>query len=405
VRTHRPIHIATVFGSDNARFAKAFAGRGSCVCVLRPGYEADFQRVAEDPVVRQNPRIVFARNATSPWASSNVRRGNMQALPEKVKQEWLRLRTISPVSDGEAPSVVSLYVRNEGDWAIQPWAHLPGTNLARVHHAYQTFLKGLVNALEQAFSRGRRLEGGPDVRIFTLDLHNQKVTFQRIAESNPVISLDPCLSGAAVMEVSRCFEPLSRGDPVFVARPGADPIAAQLERLSNTSYVLFDDDTFSGHTKDYVQRLVETRCTVKKFVTLCDADGPLDRKKPDYPPRLNLVDCRDFLAGVHEAGLVIKLPDGSLCRAPYTLPYVRPHYHASVYVSQEISFSRHIWELNRQFFSSVGAKLHISDMFPAFRRLCEVQGFPRSTTMEAFCDWHLDHLNASSGENLEAHGR
>jgi NAD+ synthetase len=398
VRTHRPIHVALVFGSDNARFAKAFAGRGSCVCVLRPGYEADFQRVAEDLVVRQNPRIVFTRNATSPWASSNVRCGNVQALPEKVKEEWLRLRTINSVNDGQAPGVVSLYVRNEGDWAIQPWVHLPGIDSARIHHAYQTFLEGLVNALEEAFSRGRSLEGGPHARIFTLDLHNQKAIFQGIAESNPIISLDPCLSGGASMEVSRCFEPLSRGDPVFVARPGAEPITAQLQRLSNKSYVLFDDDTFSGRTRDYVQRLVETRCTVERFVTLCGADGPLaiDGKKLNYPPRLNLVDCRDFLVGAREAGLVMKLPDGSLCRAPYMLPYVRPHYQASVFVSEEINFSRRVWELNRQFFSSVGAKLHISDMSPAFRRLCEVQSFPSSTTMEALCDWHLDHLSASS---------
>lgn len=401
VRTHRPIHVAFVCGSDNARFAKAFAGRGSCICVLRPGYEAEFKRVAEDPAVRPNPRIVFTRNATSPWASSNVRSGNIQALPEEVKHEWLRLRAINPDSDSQAPGVVSLYVRNEGDWAVQPWEHLQGMNPIRLHQAYQNFSKGLVTALEESVLRGRTLECGPEVQSFTLDLHNQNTIFQGIADSSPIISLDPCLPGAVNMEVSRCFEPLSRVDPGFVARPGAAPIATQLERLENTSYILFDDDTFSGHTRDYVRALVESRCTVAKFVTLCDASGPLSaspdgKQKSEYPPRLNLVDCRDFLVGAREAGLVMRLPDGSLCRAPYMLPYVRPHYQASVFLSQEIEFSRRVWGLNKRFFEEVGIRLKVLDMGSAFQRLCELQSFPGEVTMEELCDWHLEHLNASS---------
>jgi NAD+ synthetase len=401
VRTHRPIHIAFVCGSDNARFAKAFAGRGSCVCVLRPGYEAEFKRIAEDPVVQQNPRIVFTPNVTSPWTSSNVRRGDIQALPEEVKDEWLRLRTINHGRDVQTQGVVSLYVRNEGDWAVQSWEHLPGMDPTRLHQAYQTFSKGLVTALEESFSRGRKLEGGPDVQSFTLDLDNQKRIFQGIADSSPIISLDPCLPGAVNMEVSRCFEPLSRVDPGFVARPGAEPIATQLERLENTSYILFDDDTFTGHTRDYVRALVESRCRVAKFATLCDASGPLSaspegKKKSDYPPRLNHVDCRDFLVGAREAGLVVRLPDGSLCRAPYMLPYVRPHYQASVYLSEEIEFSRRVWGLNRRFFEDLGATLRVLDMGGAFRRLCEVQSFSGEMTMEELCDWHLEYLNTSS---------
>jgi nicotinic acid mononucleotide adenylyltransferase len=401
LHTHRPIHVAFVCGSDNARFAKAFTGRGSCICVLRPGFETEFKRVAEDPLVRQNPRIVFTRNATSPWASSNVRRGNTQALPEEVKHEWLRLRTINPSINHQVSGVVSLYIRNEGDWAVQPWEHLPGMDLTRLHHAYQTFSMGLVTAFEESFCRGRKLEGGPEVQCFSLDLHRQKTIFRGIAESSPIISLDPCLPGAVNMEVSRCFKPLSKESPDFVARPGAEPIATQLERLENTSYVLFDDDTFTGHTRDYVRGLVESRCTVSKFVTLCDASGPLsgspvEKEKSDYPRRLNLVDCRDFLVGAREAGLVMRLPDGSLCRGPYMLPYVRPHYQASVFLSEEIEFSRRVWGLNRRFFEEVGVKLRVLDMDSAFRTLCEVQTFPREMTMEELCDWHLKHLNASS---------
>jgi hypothetical protein len=109
---------------------------------------------------------------------------------------------------------------------------------------------------------------------------------------------------------------------------------------------------------------------------------------------------KPIFVNIRKAGWVMKLPDGLLCRAPYMLPYVRPHYQASVFVSEEINFSRRVWKLNRQFFLLVGVKLHISDMSPAFRRLCEVQSFPSSTTMEALCDWHLDHLSASSRQTV-----
>lgn len=392
LRTHRPIQVAFVFGSDNAGFSKSFLGRGSCVCVLRPGYEKYLEKIAQNPVVRRNPRIMFSRNITSPWASSNVRRGDMQGLTKEVKEEWIRLRTSNLISDSQGPDIMNIYVRSEGNWAVQPWAELPSVDGLRIGRAYEVFQKGLIAALEQSFQQGRKLEGGSQVRIVSLDLNSQKTIFQGFAESSPIISLDPCLPSTANISVSRCFQPLSRRDPAFVARPGADSLTTQLDRLTNKSYVLFDDDTFTGHTISYVRRLIETKCTVEKFLTLCDANGPQGGSTSDQAPRLNLVDCRDFLVGAREAGLVMKLPDGSLCRAPYVLPYVRPHYHVSVFVSEEINFSRAVWQLNKQFFSSIGMEMHISDMAPAFRTLCEVQGFDASTAMDTFCDWHLRHL-------------
>lgn len=111
------------------------------------------------------------------------------------------------------------------------------------------------------------------------------------------------------------------------------------------------------------------------------------------PPRLNHVDCRDFLIGAREAGLVIKLPDGTLCRAPYILPYVRPYYHVSVYVSEEMKFSTRVWELNKRFFETVGhGRLRIRDCGHAARRLYEALGFDTDLTMVELCGWHLERL-------------
>ncbi|KAH8648806.1 hypothetical protein BGZ60DRAFT_534943 [Tricladium varicosporioides] len=393
VRTHRPIQVAFVFGSDNAGFSKAFVGRGASVCVCRPGYEANLLRVTQDPAVRRNPRVMFAHTQTLPWASTDVRRGNLQGLPEEVKEEWIRLRTLSISSQIQAPEAVSLYVRNEHDWPVQPWIDRQDMDPTLIGSAYQAFVEGLSRALEQTFSRDRERSGGPLVGIVTLDLNNQRKIFQGLiaSSSTPIISLDPCLPTASSMAISRCFKPLSRGNPEFIARPGADPLLTQLDCLTHPSYVLFDDDIFSGQTSNFVRHLVETKCRVENFITLCDVNGPLGTEVPPAP-RLNLVDCRDFLVGARDAGLVLELPNGLICRAPYSLPYVRPHYHASIPVTEEISFSKRVWELNKIFFEEIGGKLCVQDMSEPFWKLCEFQGFDRGMDMGTLCDWHLNRL-------------
>ena len=394
VRTHRPIQVVYVFGSDNARFAATFVGRGSCICVLRPGYEEELESVAAYPAVRTNPRIMFSRTATSPSASTNVRQGDVEALPDSVRQEWLRLRSIKPVNHAESIGAVNLYVRNEGDWAVRPWAELPGMDSARVYQAYQSFSAELHDALDQAFTRARQLEGGPRVHITPLDLRKQTALFQTLAATTSIISLDPCLTGHHNLAISRCFAPLSGANPTFVARPGAPPLNTQLARIPNASFVLFDDDSFSGRTAAHVRRLLASHCTVERFVNLCDTNGPLGaQQQSEHRPRLNLLDCRDFLAGAREAGIVLSLPDGALGRAPYVLPYVRPYHRASVPVGEEIAFSRHVWELNMQFFAAVGATLRVEHMSPAFRSLCLVQGFEEAMTMMELCQWHVRQLS------------
>jgi NAD+ synthetase len=398
VRTHRPIRVAYVFGSDNANFVKAFVGRGSCVCVLRPGYEEDLKTAAAHPSVRINPHIMFSRRATPPWASTDVRRGDLKPLPDVVKPEWLRLRSAMAGNHTESDGAVSLYVRNEGDWAVQPWAELPGVNSACVYQAYRSFSVGLHAALEQAFAQ--KLNSGPRVHVVPLHLREQAALFQTLAVTAPIISLDPCLPGTHNLAISRCYAPLSgNADPVFVARPGSPPLETQLACIpTDGKYVLFDDDSFSGRTAAHARGLLVPHCHVEKLVTLCDASGPLKalqqqgKVEAGHRPRLNLVDCRDFLAGAREAGLVLSLPNGTIGRAPYVLPYVRPYHRVSVPAGEEIEFSRRVWELNMQFFSTAGPALRVANVSFAYHELCLAQGFEETMTMVELCQWHIRQL-------------
>ena len=57
---HPTIDVVYVCGGDNARFALAFAERGGCVVVGRPGSEAIVERWRSDPRVAGNRRIAWA---------------------------------------------------------------------------------------------------------------------------------------------------------------------------------------------------------------------------------------------------------------------------------------------------------------------------------------------------------
>ncbi|KAF2194051.1 hypothetical protein K469DRAFT_709547 [Zopfia rhizophila CBS 207.26] len=395
IRSHRPIEVVYVCGSDNARFALSFVGRGSCVCILRPGSEDVFNETRAHPAIRRNPRITFCPNATPRSASRLIRNGKLDALPEGIGENYLRFRKINDGIQRSADTpLVNFYMRMEGNWAVEHLASLLSVDASQVYRAYEEFCEGLVKTFEKLFDKYHTSRGGPTVRIVLLCLDEQRSLFRVLGEESAILSLDPCLPSSLNIEISRCSEPLGASNrSEYVARPGADPLEVQLDRIPNRSFILFDDDSFTGRTATHVQRLLKTRCKVEKFLTLCNANGPLNAQASLSPPRLDLIDCRDFLCGAREAGLVLRLPDGSLGRAPYVLPYVRPHHRASVPLEAELEFSRRVWELNKKFFASVGSVLRVSDMSPAFQSLCTTVGFGLDTTMEEHCAWHLKHFH------------
>src|SRR6202012_1319205 len=125
--------------------------------------------------------------------------------------------------------------------------------------------------------------------------------------------------------------------------------------------VLFDDDAATGGTECAARELLDggqetARTVVARFVALGGPGDVLDGEDPEHQEeagrkrrrRLDLVDCRDFLLGAREGGLVVRMPPFSsssssthsdddnndnndndrLCRVPYALPFVRPAYRA-----------------------------------------------------------------------------
>jgi nicotinic acid mononucleotide adenylyltransferase len=390
LHTHRPIHVIYVYGSDHARFAQAFVCRGSCICVLREGSDAPFTKFSANPYLRSSLRIMFCRNSTLPLSSTSVRRGDTSALPDVVKPDWQRVQSARANMPIGVSKPLNLYIRDEGSWAVRPWIHHGDCGSGNVTEAYAIFSAGLQKTFAKSFSSVQ-----PPVELVMLPLEMQRKIYDESFTDSQVISLDPCLPSTANLQISRYYKPFSIKSHQYGPRPGAPTLETQINDIRPGTYDLFDDDCFSGQTAKFAIAQLSPRCVIRSFRSLCDSDGPLslDRENRSHRLRLNNVDCRDFLVGSREGGLVLQLPDDSICRAPYVLPYVSPHNRASIPVAAEIEFSRDVWRLNKDFFASLEKTLLIKDMSPAFQRLCSSLRFGADDGMVDLCNWHIEKLN------------
>lgn len=391
VPCHRPIHVVYVFGGDNARFVRTFLERGACVAVNRPGYEDRVAELRADPILARNPAIVFVDEPTlqPDISSSSVRLGDHSHLDERVRatfQAWTERKEAEPAPARKA----IFYLRDEGTFSILPWA--AGRALSQLDALRQAFLGGLVSLLSAEFLAASAPDAPLDVEVKLLDLAEQRRSAARLTDGKRVISLDTCVQGTFDLGLSRCFS-LAGGKepPRIVARPGFAPLAEQLEAIPAGEYTLLDDDTITGETLQRVLALLPEKLRIQDVVILFQMASP----SPEGSRSLDVGDCRDFLVGSREGGLVISLPSGETARAPYVLPYVSPSKRASLPISRELDFSIGVWALNEAFFQQVSPPILLRDADPAFQILMRCVGFAPDETMESICRWHLARLRPS----------
>ena len=324
-----------VCGGDNARFALTFAQRGSCVVVGRPGTEDRLARYRTHPLLVGNPRILWAdgRHAGS---STAARRGNHTVLPAAVERQLTPRRP------------ASLTLRLES--ADVAWGRAAA--LAR-------FQRQLADLLSRWFV-----------------VREARLASQRIPQTpHPIISLDPLLPGRHALDISRRFDLGGTTQRRHCARPDAPPLSEQLAAIPPGTYALFDDDICTGGTIAAVRASLPPHITIADTLHLTAARAPEGRQE--------IADSRDFLLGSRAGGLVVALPDGSLGRAPYLLPFVCPAARVSIPDAAVHEFSRRLWQLNAEFFADSG--LTVADLPPATRRLARCAGFTAERPLEALC--------------------
>lgn len=382
------LEVTYVFGSDNARFASTFVAGHSCVCVLRPEAESAFEKFSQDPLLKINSRIVFAGRASHNISSKNIRvkdQSLSHAVPPSYWQ-WTQQLEANPGAKAKA----SYYIRDEGNWAVKDWIKTPDAI-----PAYDTALEQFRSNLVELFTTSHQKSRPPDksyaVTVKYLALTEQIHAASMLARGHSVISLDPCITGDHDLKVSRCFPlsaPLTEAE--MVARPGSNELSEQIQSIPEGAHILFDDDIFSGSTVQRVQELLPAPISIRAVCALTI------RGKNQQSTLLDILDSRDLLAGSHEGGLVLELPDGALGRAPYCLPYVSPCERASIPLSQEIDFSRQLWLLNEQFFAALPDCIKLHQANPAFIKLMQLAGFDSNETMVQICKWHQQQLQKMS---------
>jgi NAD+ synthetase len=391
VPCHRPIEIVYVFGGDNARFVRTFLERGACVCINRPGYEDRVSEVRADPIIARNPAIVFVDESTEApgISSSSARLGDYTHLDERVRatfQAWSEKQEASSAP----PRSAIFHLRDEGTFSILPWA------ASRDLTHLEALRRGFLDKLASLISSELLAASAPDVplavEVRLLDLAEQRRSAAERTAGKRVLSLDACIPGDFDLGLSRGF-PLSGGkEPSrIVARPGFAPLAEQLEAIPAGEYTLLDDDTVTGATIQRVLALLPEKLRIQGVVILFEM-ATLDEA---HAPSLDIGDCRDFLVGSRDGGLVVSLPSGATARAPYVLPYVSPAERASLPLSREVAFSIAIWTLNEAFFQQVSPPLLLRHADPAFQLLMSHVGFAPDATMEFICQWHLARLQPS----------
>lgn len=373
-----PVRVAYVFSSDHAAFARTFVSQGMCVCTVRPDFPVNLADCAEDPAVRSNPNIIFTdreKMLSSSYMIVNQERFDL--MDARSRRRYIKMiaeRCGISVID-RAPGVYVL--RDECGWEVEPW--LARRNRDQVYRARQE----LLNKLALLISVAHRRSGSEVVFHFqVLDKQRKLIERQRRKRT---LSLDPLIDGAVNLAVSRHF-PLAcpHVKPSLSHRPGSKPLDEQIAEIPPGEYVLVDDDVATGATLKAIKAMLPEGVRIVRDFILLEQD-------PNAPKsRLDVLDCRDFIAGSRQGGLVVSLPDDTLARVPYALPYASPADRASIPLMEELAFSRDIWRINEEFFDSIEPPIVLGEADQAFQRLMTHLGFGQSTPMSEICRWHAE---------------
>lgn len=332
-RVDPALEVVYVCGGDNARFALAFAERGRCVVVGRPGHDPTVARWRTDPRLAGHPRIRWAEGDDDS-ASSALR----------------PVRTDPPAR--------RLHLRREDERAV--------ATLGLPADAWRRFQEGLVARLRQHLDLAVPLPDGPTAGAGLGPDHR------------PTISLDPFTPGDVDLAVSRLFDLGGLRLLGHVARPGAPALEEQVAALRPGRWRVRDDDRATGSTAAFLRTLLPDHVAADTFTFRVEDAGA------------EIADSRDFLLGTDHGGLVVALPDGSIGRAPYLLPFVDPAVRAGIPGAEALPFSIDVWRLNAETLAGTG--LSVADLPAASARPLLVAGERPDAPLHEVATRYADRL-------------
>lgn len=396
LKPETPIEVAYVFGGDNKSFTKAFKHKGIAVCVSRNQNETE--QPEEENLLVPNVFFETSNDLLSEISSSAVRRWQIGLIPEEITRQYFEWR-LNFLKDTEYyhPIKKTYVVRDDRAWALKPWLSI--VSIDSLNNASDIFYKHFTQLLKNSFYNVSLPDKPKDIEVISYNLETQLEYIEQLSNKEHLLNLDICTNenSEGAIQISRLFA-LCNGQirpEKLVPRPGFMEIEKQLARLESGEYTLIDDDIASGSTISLLFGLLPERIHVNKIRTLSEYSHLLHLKtnlSENDTDAMDIVDLRDFIFGAKAGGLVIELPNKKIARAPYSLPYISLVTRAQIPPSTELSFSKEIWKLNYNFFSSLDKDITIADTDSDFGEFCAYLKFPKTMTMKDFCLWHIQYL-------------
>lgn len=326
----QPIRVFYVFGSDYLNFSQAFAFKGGCVIVPRTGY--DIGNIKAKINSFENPNIFISNPSVErKISSSSIRRGQLNALPENLIGHYTSNLEIKNSEE------FTIALRNDSNHSLLNWLDRQG-----IVDKYNSVFR---NRLKEAISSSYHIN---IVKLLVIDTNSQKSIVKYLESKGPVLSLDPICSSEYNLRMSRVFALAGNQITRLKMSVEENTMQSQLESLDPAKTIyLVDDDIITGNTVNHVLENYIPNSSSVEVVSLFDYGN---HTNDAFNKVYEVLDERDFLFGSKDGGLVIELPDSTLARVPYILPFVNPVWRCQVNADQALSFSKQILLANLSFF-------------------------------------------------------
>lgn len=360
------IQVAYVFGGDNSEFMYCFENKGIGICVEREGHSKIFDEMKKK-FTGKNNFFINNKSIVSTYSSRTIRKRDAYKVTEKD------------------------YCIDDGDYVIRDEGLIPLNNYKKIidenvlENARINFLEKLKKLFSDCFEN--------KLTIKTIDMQKQLEIAQNVLQNKNTISLDTYYKGVYNIETSRLFDisDVQKKYIKLIGRIGFDEIEEQINRIDKGNYILVDDDSATGKTIREVMSLLPEEINIEQIYLLANI---FNEKIFD------IVDFRDFIIGAESGGLVVRLPNEEVARAPYMLPYVSLKSRATISSEKEMQMSIKLWKLNKEFYQKIG-DIKLSQTDCGFKKLMNYIGFDDNTLLIDICDWHIKNLSKNEGKIYE----
>lgn len=332
------IEVCYVFGSDNYYFYNAFLNKGLSCCIERPN-----KKISE-PFISDNNYYLpskFEENISS----------------SEIRKNFL-------FQNKNYPASYHYGIRDDGLQSLPVYSNMS-------KYKYNLFLNKFISILKEY------LPNNPNIELISLKKQKKYI---KDFELKNTISCDIHIKGNYNLEISRLFKITNiQNKPIKVVQRKNK----LFPNIPEGNYTLIEDDTVSGNTIKLINNLLNPKNVfIDNYIFLTRINNK------DF---FDVIDIRDFIIGANNSGLYVSFFNEYI-RVPYLEPYVNLNSRANIILGKQKEFSKKIYQLNKEFYSSLNKNIKLKDLSSDFQILMLKQGFSLNDYILNILDYHINML-------------